>query len=56
MRPVGGIDRFKIIGRADSESYQHWEHESSHFEANSSRLDGAITNGHMDIETIRAFT
>jgi hypothetical protein len=56
MRPVGSIDRLKIIGRADGESYQHWEHEKPHFETNSSRQDGAITNGHMDIETIRALT
>lgn len=56
MRPVEGTDRFKIIGRANVESYEHWEHEKPYFEPNSSRLDGAVMNVHMDMETIQALT
>jgi hypothetical protein len=56
MRPVEGTDRYKIIGRAHVESYEHWEHEKPYFESNSSRLDGAVMNVHMDIETIQALT
>jgi hypothetical protein len=36
MRLVEGTDRFKIIGRANVVSYQHWEDKKAYFQANSS--------------------
>lgn len=56
MRPVGGTDRFRLIGGANVESRAHWEDKKPYFEADSSILDAAVMNVHMDMETIQALT
>jgi hypothetical protein len=56
MRPEGESGRFKVIGRANIETFSRWEDESPYYQESPSTTSGVTVNVHMDIDTLQILT